>query len=182
MKMKKIIQIVMLGFMGYGSKAQSHTLDYDTCSQLQQYNNTEWMYINGTDTVRIYLRYHRSYESDFNYISDRLLGWHEYKRGNTIIESNYQQRFMTLPYDMTNIGLNDYSIRLRLDPASDVVPKGFRGFITDYGYANNSHLVTTTFNANATVMYWKQWFTEATQFNGPTPTMTLPKQFTLVRQ
>lgn len=67
---------------------------YDTSECLKQYEGN-WMYINGLDTIRVALRYNRT-EINPGLIKDELYGWHEYKVGNTIIESKYKNRFMNL--------------------------------------------------------------------------------------
>ena len=89
--MKKLIFFFVFLTIVFVTKAQ--TVKYDTCSNLHQYEG-EWRYVNGQDTIRFYLRAHRTIDPDF--ISDALWGWLEYKKGNTIIESDYQHRFMNL--------------------------------------------------------------------------------------
>ena len=81
-------------------KAQNnYQTKYDTCNYYRQFEG-EWRYINGNDTVRVYLKTLRIYFSpidlDGGLFRDDLIGWHEYKQGNNIIESNYQSRFLPL--------------------------------------------------------------------------------------
>jgi hypothetical protein len=178
--MKKILIAFLFLIVGINLKAQTHVLTYDTCSKLQALNG-EWMYNNGADTIRVYLRYHRDFTVWFNGIQDRLWGWHEYKIGNTIIESNYQNRFQSLPYESDNLSLNFYSIDLWLWRGCSDTTRQLRGNITDYHKGNYGHTIQATLNATKTTMTWHQQRSEG-HFNDPFTGMTLPANFVLIRQ
>lgn len=51
----------------------------------------EWRWVDGTDTLQISLKVKKVF-FDFNggYYSDCLVGWHIFKRGQTVIENTYQ--------------------------------------------------------------------------------------------
>ena len=49
-----------------------------------------WLWTNGADTVRLYLVTKKVYcNVNGGFYWDCLVGWHLYKKGNTIIESSY---------------------------------------------------------------------------------------------
>ena len=174
---KNIITITILILISSRATAQATT--YDTCNSLQQYQG-EWRYINGQDTIRIYLRAHRSINQHFNYVTDALWGWHEYKSGNTIIESNYQYRFINLPYDIDTLSI--YLSSIQLGPSRDCNIIKLTGDIWDYHQNNEFHLVTATLSNNNTVMTWKQERGECFGVFTGRPGMTLPKNFVLIKQ
>ena len=181
----KIITIsLLLMFISTTTNAQVTITDYDTCQYLQQYDG-EWRYTNGNDTIRIYLRYHRTanttyYSTTTTTITDRLWGWHEYKRGNIVIESNYQNRLLALPSE------NDFnpmfsSILLGLPNCADT-SKRLIGFITDYLQQKEWHVVRASLDATKTIMTWHQ--ERGTSLNDPFAGMgmTLPANFILIKQ
>lgn len=184
--MKKITIAIISILLTVNASAQNSQTEYDTCSALQVHQG-EWVYAQGQDTIRIYLRYHRSYDPDFNFVSDRLWGWHEYKRGNQIIQSNYQHRFMSLTY-IDNMDFYKSSISLRFNPIDDAPnnERGHMGSITDSEFDYNTHAVITTITNTAGVikMNWRQYFEErgGGDFNSKPFTMTLPLTFILTKQ
>lgn len=154
--------------------------EYDTCHYLQQLEG-EWMYVNGQDTIKIYLRFHRDSSARLMYVSDRLVGWHEYKQGNTIVESKYQYRFLPLSWDGDIDDTNENPIYLKLIDCKDTCFK-LTGGILDYSQYKERENVEVTLNTTKTVMIWtqKKWagfgiFTGATS-------MTLPETFILIKQ
>lgn len=184
--MKKIIIAIISILLSTNALAQNNQTESDTCSALQVHQG-EWLYANGQDTIRIYLRYHRSYDSEFNFFNDRLWGWHEYKRGNQVIQSNYQHRFMPLTY-IDSMDFYKSSIWLRFNPTDDNPSneRGLFGSITDSAFDYNTHGVLTTITNTAGViqMQWKQFYNErgGGNFNSTPFTMTLPFTFTLIKQ
>ena len=108
--MKNII-IITLIFLSNSIKAQS-----SICPTLNSFVG-EWRYVNGQDTIRIYLR-----TGDYTILTDgvrntsiaMLFGWHEFKSGNTIIESNYTNGNMTLPTNSTGLPKMKHTKRLFL--------------------------------------------------------------------
>jgi hypothetical protein len=172
--------LIVLIFAANESKAQNSATNYDTCQYTAQYAG-EWRYVNGNDTIRITLRYKRDYTMTFNNLADKLYGWVEYKQGNTIIESTYQNRFMNLPYDsdseppnLTSIMLSHYKCY-----ANSFV---LEGSIIDYHQAKESHKVTATVNSTNTQMTWRQDFNEWHGAITGAHGMTLPREFILTRQ
>lgn len=156
---------------------------HDTCRYLQQLAG-EWRYTNGNDTIRICLRYARYLNTSFNTMDDVLFGWHEYKQGNTVIESIYQNRFMNMsrPDTFSN---NSVSIGITMgsepEYCNDTIKKAY-GVITDYSQAKEPKYITVTLNATGTIMTWKQRDAEGYgQFTGATG-MTLPREFILTKQ
>lgn len=178
---KLILKIIFLVFISCSAKAQTGQV-YD-CPYLQQYQG-EWLYANEQDTVRIYLRKYRTHDIESNYISDRLYGWHEYKQGNTIIESNYQNRFETLPY---NIGgpSNIYpsaSIYLSLIDGCQNNPYEMNGTIDDLTLGGLWYSGIRVFiEPNRTTMTWKLWPEHRMMVSDP-HYMTLPSDIVLVKQ
>jgi len=99
--MKALLFLLVIFFSTSNLKAQVYNQsEYDTCSYYNQFVG-EWRYVNGNDTVRFYFKVLRYISEgigdyDFKLYRDDLIGWHEYKQGNNIIESNYQNRFLPL--------------------------------------------------------------------------------------
>jgi hypothetical protein len=176
----KYIFLILWLFVGLETQAQPATTDYDTCQYLNRYAG-EWMHTNGQDTIRIYLRLHRSFSPDFGWVKDGLWGWHEYKRGNTIIESNYQFRNIYLPYIWLedSISSSKYSVLLSLnecDPAGSMLS----GLIVDLSQADEPKVVNAV--VSGTTMTWKQRHGEGYGAFTGAYGMTLPKEFVLVKQ
>lgn len=186
--MKNIIILAFIIFMNNNLKAQTPNIvtEYDTCSHLSQYQG-EWIFANGNDTIRVYLRFHREeyvQNSSHRSVTDYLVGWHERKSGNTIIESNYQHRFINLPYNMEDFSHNYYSITLnfakRLNDCFRNAKK-LHGFIVDYNQQRRLQAVSITINTTKTSMIWKQQ--HADNYGGTFSTeMTLPAEFVLIKQ
>jgi len=178
----KNIFIILLIIISKNLFSQTSETRYDTCSALQQYQG-EWRYENGNDTIRIYLRFYRNYSQNFDLISDDLIGWHEYKKGNVIIESNYQYRFMQLPYNYDGDSLqnNLFSILMGLGGCNTAANKLW-GSITDYNQNKENHNIIATLNSGGTIMNWKQEHREGWGYLTGSTGMTLPKQFTLIKQ
>jgi hypothetical protein len=177
--MKYIFLILWLA-AGLGTQAQPATTDYDTCQYLNRYAG-EWLYANGQDTIRICLRPHRSFLPDYNIVMDQLWGWHEYKRGNIIIESNYQYRNIYLPYTWINdsISGSKYSVLLSLSEC-DPVRNALRGIIADYSQASELKVVTAV--VTGSTMTWKQRHGEGYGTFTGAYGMTLPTAFVLIKQ
>jgi hypothetical protein len=180
--MKHIILCVVLFCACTSIHAQhtSQSAEYDTCIKIRQYAG-EWMYADGIDTIRITLRYHRDSSAEHNHVSDDLWGWHEYKRGSTIIESDYQNRLMQIPSDcITGKIFNYCAIVLYLKPCSDT-NKHLDGTIIDYLQAREDHVVTVELHPGNQTMTWRQrhseWYGALTGAKG----MTLPREFLLRR-
>jgi len=178
--LKSVFNIILVLFVFQESFSQTTETRYDTCSALQQYQG-EWLYANGNDTIRIYLRFHRNYSQNFDEVTDELVGWHEYKQGNTVIESNYQYRFISLPYNFDSLSMNYYSIGLTLGGCNTNARKLWGG-ILDYNQNKEGHNVITTLNSSGAIMDWTQEHSEGWGYLTGSTGMTLPKQFVLVKQ
>jgi len=173
--MKNIIIIILVVF-SCSAKAQS-TL----CPALQAFHG-EWRYVNGQDTIKIYLR-----SNDYTITGDgpvtiaKLWGWHEFKQGNTIIESNYSNRFLALPTNSNNVVANSYSISLQM-PQCNVSRQKLIGNIHDLSQCYESKVVTITFNTSQTQLNWKQTHPTGFGFMTGCKGMTLPSNFVLTKQ
>jgi hypothetical protein len=183
--MKNIIILVIALAIKLNTSAQTMVTAYDTCRHYAQYQG-EWMYANGNDTIRIYLKKVRTkyIDSDVHTsIIDGIIGWHEYKSGNTIIESNYQNRFIQLPSVVIDSIDTHSSIYLIFDNSNRLVngcninSLRFIGRIRDYNQSNENYDVTAILNTAKTIMTWKQQFSEWHQ----ALTMTLPPNFILIK-
>lgn len=177
--MKKIFLIISLLTIKDSLSAQ--TVQYDTCSYLQQYSG-EWRYVNGNDTIKIYLRFHRDYTNDPKiYISDKLWGWLEYKSGSTVIESTYQNRFMALPYNRDDLPEGSYSIFLHY-PLCGFNASKLTGYIIDIAQAREIKNVKATISLDKNTLTWNQEHKEGYGVFTSAYGMTLPKNFVLTRQ
>lgn len=152
---------------------------YDTCSVISQYAG-EWRYTNGNDTIRIYFQAYRFYSPEIRFVGERLIGWHEYKQGNTIIESDYQRRFSNMIYNRDN-DTTMFSIILRLEQCSNSCLE-LRGTINDLSQSNESKDVIALLDPTKTNMNWTQKHGESTGIITGAHGMTLPSQFTLTKQ
>lgn len=183
--MKKLIIILIAIIFSLNVKSQATTnTENDYCSYLQQFEG-EWKWVNGNQTITIYLRFHRKSTTHGSLLfnQDCLIGWHEYKIDNVTIESDYQNRFVTLPANFDNF--TNYSIFLnfakRLNNCSANSRK-LGGSITDYNQANENKIVFATIDLAGTTMTWTQkhgeWFGHRSGAYG----MTLPTTFILTKQ
>jgi hypothetical protein len=184
-KMKKIIILFAL-FCSTNLYAQNTVpipSDPPICNYLQLFTG-EWMYANGLDTVRIYLRYHEclfASNTTEPEIRGRLWGWHEYKTGNSVVESNYQYRFENLPTDFDNSDINKTSILLSM-PGCIPQNKKLKGTIIDYSVENQLMKVSATFDSTFNRLSWSQQRSEAYGLATDARGMTLPKDFVLIKQ
>jgi|694.fasta_scaffold03912_24 hypothetical protein len=177
--MKKILFLGITILFFLNSKAQNSTTRYDTCQYVAQFAG-EWLYVNLLDTIRICLRHKRDYSASNNHVSDKLYGWIEYKHGNTVIESTYQNKDMVLPYYADTTPDIPTSILIR--PYNCWFFRNFEGSITDYNQAKEIHMVKATFNPTNTELTWSQRFSEWHGAVSGAHGMTLPRVFILKRQ
>jgi hypothetical protein len=175
----KALLSVFFFFFTLCAAAQNSETRYDTCQRLQHHQG-EWQYVNGMDTIKIYLRYHRSYSPSFNSLSDNLIGWHEYKKGSAVIESNYQHRFMTLPYNYDELNTNYYSLVISLKVCS--TEDFLIGTIRDITQAGELKTIVGNLNSTKTHINWKQSHMEGYGAFTGAYGMTLPKEFVLTKQ
>jgi len=176
---KRILIFLSILLIVQFAKAQAPV--FDTCQNLPQYDG-EWRYINGIDTLKIYLRDHRfSSVSDNGSLNvyDRLWGWIDYRSGTTVIESNYQHRFSIIPqnYDYVN-----FSMWLHMPECNDSWLK-LRGFMWDSQTQKKYFDIDVVINPAKTIMTWKLKYPEGynliagTEYN-----YFLPKEFVLIKQ
>jgi len=156
-----------------------HPLEYDTCNTLQQYQG-EWMNVTGTDTLRIYLKPVRTYETVYNNIKDNLWGWIEYKRGNNIVMSNYANRNLPVSNDwlymfnITNLRIKKYGCN------SEQLVGRFIDFNHHRGMINwSADIIVSPTDVKMNVL---QQRTPYYNLNLNDTTMTLPSRFTLIKQ
>jgi hypothetical protein len=154
---------------------------YDTCQYIHQFEG-EWMNVTGTDTIRVYLRAQRDYYPAFNSIDDAIFGWHEYKQGNTIIESTYENRFMPIIADTITKRSVSIGLMMRSGVDCNATNKSASGVICDYLQSNEPKIVTVTLDSTGRIMTWRQRHSMGYgQFTGAYG-MTLPKEFVLIKQ
>ncbi len=181
--MKNIIcsLLLMLCIKTYSQNSTPTPSPSGICPQLQAFNG-EWLYANGNDTIRIYMRYHEClYTGGTPETLGTLWIWHEYKQGSTIIESTYPNRFMTLPTIYDSADLTKISGSLLL-PACNFTKKRLLGRITDISQARESKIVRAYFDSEITKIIWKQRHSEGYGFKTGAYGMTLPKEFILFKQ
>lgn len=197
MKILFIHFIILFTFLNtYKADAQITRLPYyDTCQYLQLLQG-EWMNANGNDTIRIYLRYHRNFYSDpetYNSTIDELWGWVEYKQGNTVIMSDYANRFATLPYNLDDLIPGLRSIILTAGKGGHrVISAGYvgcvnpvvdlSGILIDRLRCNSDKTIMAIVNTQGTIM--------TCRLEQPTSLvdslwcggLTLPSEFILLKQ
>lgn len=178
--MKKIL-IAFTCFILIKSDLKAQITTFDTCQYIHLFAG-EWMYANGNDTIRVFLRPQRNIYTEHNSLEDRIFGWHEYKQGNTTVESIYQNRFMTIS-NVDTISKNSFSIGLK-STGTHCSPSliSASGSIRDYLQANETKIVTITLDASGTIMTWNQRDREGYGFLTGATGMTLPRQFTLIKK
>ena len=152
---------------------------YDTCAFIGQYQG-EWRYENGSDTVRIYLRVHKYYSHDIRVVTQTLIGWHEYKQGNVVIESDYSHRFDPLTYNW-DTDTTKFSIMLSLDQCSNSC-LALNGSIVDLLQSDEIKDVKAILDSGKTQMSWTQKHGEGVGMVSHAHGMTLPPQFALIKQ
>lgn len=174
--MKNIIIAIILTGFAFNAKAQS-----TICPSINAFAG-EWRYVNGQDTLKIYLR-----PSDYTVLGvgsptpiAKLWGWHEYKKGNTVIESNYSNRFIALPANSQNNTV-DYSVSLQMPECDDNRQK-LIGYINDITQCMELKSVAIIFNAAKTQLTWLQRHSEGFGYISGCKGMTLPGNLVLTKQ
>ena len=185
MKSNKIILIALLIFTSYFTTKAQVQIEYDTCSYLNKYAG-EWRYTNGQDTIRIYLKMQRTTMrtngNDYDLIADDLWGWQEYKQGNTIIQSDYGGRLGN-PFNNWNNMKSISSITLSEKGYCSSSYKNLVGSILDYSKGSEYHPVRVSMSTDGNTMYWHQEYRSGNGLDtGVLSGMTLPQEFTLIRQ
>ncbi len=194
--MKQIFLVIIFSSLYTCINAQVTAPPYfDTCQYLRPLEG-EWVNINGNDTIRIYLRFHRNFYSDqdtFNSTIDELWGWIEYKQGNTIVVSDYANRLATLPYNLDNLtpGLRCIILSAGIG-GHRILPQGYipctnpiinlTGFFFDSIRCNSDKTIMATVNIQGTQMTWQLYQPTALLDSVWCTGFTIPRHFTLIKQ
>lgn len=181
----KYLLVIVIIFIPNFSEAQVTRPPYfDTCQSLQPLEG-EWMNVNGADTIRIYLRFHRNFYSDpetFNSTVDELWGWMEYKQGSTVIMSDYVNRMSILPYNVEDVTPGLRSIVIWQKEGCVYPQLKLAGGLTDLIRCNQNKRITATVTPQGTQMTWHIVQPPAVVDNVWCAGYTLPQQFTLIKQ
>mgnify|MGYP006899130398 CR=1 FL=1 len=169
---------------------------YDTCNYLRPLEG-EWMSVSGTDTIKVYLRFHRNFYSDpetYNSTIDQLWGWIEYKQGPVVIMSDYANRFATLPYNLNDLTPGLRSIVLMAGKGGEtIIPASYtgcpnpvtdlRGALRDIAKCRQKKNITVTVNGTGpgAQMIWELVQPPAV-VNPGCEGLTLPEMFVLIKQ
>lgn len=131
-----------------------------------------WIWSSGTDTVKIILKKENIQFSGDSYRGDRIIGFHLYKRGTTIVESS-------IAHQNTNWAANKTTILAGTE--SDFI---LTGTFRDLSLSKSVHLlITLNSSHNAIVLKMKEipglrHGVRPTTFN----TFTIPNNITLTKQ
>jgi hypothetical protein len=175
MNTHKTILLVILIVISKNNIAQYITPgSYEINNTLSRFEGS-WLWNNGTDTVWLNMQKQKVHFSDVPFDQDVLVGWHKYKKGNTIIESNY-----------TNIGIQ-YTPSTRLNssifgsnaPATD--SNLFEGTINDIS-KNKAISLTLTLNSAQNQLIWKTENIPGTTYGNFDYSFTLPTLMTFIKQ
>ena len=148
---------------------------YITNNTMGAFHGT-WQWVSGIDTVKMYLitkKIHSTMNDGFDW--DCLVGWHIYKRGNVIIESNYA--------GINNIGM--YSINCG-NAVTDPNTRKVDGILKDLT-KNKQGELTLTLNATGNQLIWKLEvcqgaFIYVAPQTAPPPGFTLPTNMVFTKQ
>ena len=150
----------------------------DTCQYVHEFDG-EWKNITGSDTIVVYFRSKNLYSTLHDKYRTTEFGWHEYKKGSTLIQSDYSHRFDTLPFleeDRSNV---NYSISLSfLECFTPLI--NLYGAMKDYAI-NNSNQNWRVKKINNNTLMVKQINSEAMATIYHTSGYTLPIVFYLYR-
>ncbi|MCC7378375.1 MAG: hypothetical protein IT255_03350 [Chitinophagaceae bacterium] len=177
--MKKIISMVgLLIVFIQNSKAQSlPTLpspgSYMTNNTMGAFHGT-WQWVSGSDTVKLFLNTQKVWiDYAGGFYLDCLVGWHLYKKGNTVIESSYSNINNGNTY--TFMGGNENGPINKAEGALNDLTKHKEGDLT------------LTLNAANNELTWKLVNAEGVHIRRSTDppfdyTFTLPKNMVLTKQ
>jgi hypothetical protein len=184
--MKQLILLIfILKFsLSLSGQVGDDALKYDTCHVSAQQFVGNWLYVNGIDTVRLNLRLHRG-NDNYGEIVDIIYGWHEYKKGNIIVESIFDKKNIVIPYVIDTFTTNSWSVAMMmLNQPCSINNVTAAGTLADYSRnaTDISHSIRATLDATRTKLT-----TEITMYNGwqlkPWNTgITLPRKMTFVKQ
>lgn len=171
MKSISIIIIALLIISNIGISQIPNPGTYTINNTFGAFHGT-WLWVNGSDTVKIYLTTKKVRIDDYDV--DLLCGWHIYKQGSTIIETSYPN---------INV-LNSQTITLWNDNSINN-PK-VEGTITDLTKASKENFLFLTINAAQNQVTWRctEWGGHGYTVEQPPPPIgiTLPRNMILVKQ
>lgn len=126
-----IYTVLMIVFIGVSFKSAGQIKrSFDTCQTLRQFDG-EWIGIHSDDTIKVFFRTHKFESQDFSEVSSELLGWHEYKKGNSLVQSDYSKRRDDISKRAKEKTKRINSINLRLSNCFD--SSGYLyGFMNDF--------------------------------------------------
>lgn len=132
-----------------------------------------WMWTSGTDTVKVYLTTKKVLIPIDNYYTDFLVGWHIYKKGNTVIESSYGN-------------INNVDARTIDLWNNNMVNTKAEGAIIDLSKASKSNFLYLALNGSQNQLTWRctesPGVVYASQQMIPPAGVTLPRNMVLTRQ
>lgn len=174
-KMKKIFFLLIIWAFTTKADAQPPTLgSYYINNTMVPFHGT-WMWVSGTDTVKIFLATKKVYKDIIagGYYTDLLVGWHIYKRGNATVETSYAN--INIVNGSTLMGSNS-------NDAPDVVI----AYITDIS-KNKEGEVKLTLNAAQNEIIWRSSEHQGMRIYSrpqdvPPAGLTLPRNMVLVKQ
>lgn len=140
-KIKILIMLICCFTIQQKIQAQLPTQgSYITNNTMGAFHGT-WQWVNGIDTVKIFLATKKVYYAiNGGYYMDNLVGWHVYKKGNTIIESSYN--FINNVEQSTILGGN-YNFQNKIESTFNDLTKA------------KSCDLTLTINASQNQLMWK---------------------------
>jgi hypothetical protein len=175
--MKKIIIIALVFLSTTKSNAQIFNPpagSYITNNTFTPFFGT-WRWVNGIDTVKIYLAKAKVY---FNvgdgFYWDRLIGWHIYKRGNVVIQKSYDD-------------VDDIFFQRTLLLGNEEAPTNYCGGTVKDLTKNKLGEISLTLNAAGNQLTWKLEPTQGMKVRriGDPPFQigfTLPTNMILIKQ
>ncbi len=151
---------------------------YNINNTLTRFEGT-WRWTSGTDTVWLNMQKQKVHFSRIPCDRDLIVGWHKYKKGNTIIESNFQ--FIGVQYaPSTHLNISIFGGN---DPTDNI--SLFDGTIKDIS-KNKTIDLTLTINAVQNQIVWKSKDTDGTHISSPSKPFiegfTLPNLMTFIKQ
>jgi hypothetical protein len=130
-----------------------------------------WRWVNGIDTITIKLKKELVLIPSFNFKWTVITGCHEYKQGNTFIESNLQ--YFGYAYSAGYASIFADNDR---GASGNIVD----GNITDLSKGKKIHSIKMVFNSSLTEMTFTISHTEGMKYN-EIPGMTLPSNLTFIK-
>ena len=179
MKNRIFIIIILLVTFSITSKAQIPVPgEYRINNTLTRFEGN-WRWTNGTDTVWLNMQKQKVHFERIPCDWDHIVGWHKYKKGNTVIESNFQ--YIGVQYGQsTHLNISIFGGN---DPS--VTPNFFEGTIKDISKLKAIDL-TLTLNAAQNELVWKTKDIDGTHISSPSKPFiegfTLPISMTFIKQ